>query len=170
MKLFYKIALTLTFTVFGISSYASERILLKDKKIISAEVNQQTMRCSMIGYGRTELKINLKDLDGWTILDHSNSRFGEFNGAPCMTAGRCKTFSELDLGFDLDEILKNNSGEHKVTIERIVKERKELIKDEDNNSICKRTIIEELKTTIANIPFQHQRSISENFDERACRN
>lgn len=150
------------------NAMASERILLQDKKILDAEINRTTLRCSALGYGLSELKINLKGLDGWTLLDHSNRRFGEFNGEPCMTAGACKEFDFQEGGFDLDEILRNNSGTERVVVHRIVKESKSIITDHHKRERCQRTLIEELKTKAAGIDFFHQRAISEELDVKVC--
>lgn len=160
-KIFCFVLLSLSFW-----SIASERILLQDSKTLMAEINANTLRCSAIGYGATELKINLKGLDGWTILDHSNARFGEFNGEPCMTAGRCKEFSEN--GFDLDQILQTHSGSEKVIVYRTLQESKYPALNHQGEEVCHREVSEILKAKIAGIDFDHRRSFTEVFTLRAC--
>ncbi|MBC7427437.1 MAG: hypothetical protein H7336_02425 [Bacteriovorax sp.] len=49
---------------------------------------------------------DIKALNGWTILDHSNSRFGDLTGLPCMTAGAC-SFGDRPGRFKIEDILKN---------------------------------------------------------------
>ncbi|MBY0416242.1 MAG: hypothetical protein K2Q18_18860, partial [Bdellovibrionales bacterium] len=84
---------------------SGSRVLLKDSKEMEAEVNNETVICSAKGYGLEELKINIKALDGWTILDHSNIRFGSLSKLPCMTAGACKPrWNQNAGGFSIDDV------------------------------------------------------------------
>lgn len=150
-------------------SVPNERILLEDSKVMNAEINNKTLRCSMLGYGFTELKINLKGLDGWTILDHSNARFGEFLGQPCMTAGACKLpWDEDNTGFDLEEILRTKSGEETIRVHRQISEVKTLRLNAQNKNVCIRTITEKLNTTVAGIKFHHARAFDETFAAEVC--
>jgi hypothetical protein len=162
------VLITFTISLFGYGkSYAGERIVLHDSKNVSLKVNETTVRCSEKGYGLSELKVNIHDLDGWTILDHSNAAFGEFNGEPCMTAGACKSPISRN-GFDLQDILSKAPDSTKAIVERTIVEKKEVTVDGENN-VCRRTITENLKTKILNIDFHHSRSFSQDFDVEACK-
>lgn len=148
---------------------AGERVLLSDSKAIEAEVNKTTVLCSHLGYGMSELKINIKDLDGWTILDHSNFRFGDRSGLPCMTAGACKpSWDPEGEGFEINDVLQNNPRVEKIVVSRKVIEVKELGETE-GRSQCFRSIREELETAVAGIPFHHRRvGLSETLPAKAC--
>lgn len=147
-----------------------ERVILQDAKTSTAEVSVATVRCSAIGYGGEELKINLAGLDGWTLFDHSNSGFGDINGEPCMTAGLCKTPWGGD-GFSVEDVIQNNPATEMVTVLRTVKEVKVETRDQHNREVCQRSLHEELQTTIRGIRFHHLRSgFDQNFPVEVCRN
>lgn len=146
----------------------SQRVILKDSKTFETEVSTQTVRCSELGYGARELKINLAGLDGWTLFDHTNSHVGEF-GEPCMTAGRCKR-TPTSGGFDLNDLIQNNPGKEVVTVQRQVIENKTETKDQDNQDVCERSLTENLTTTIRGIKFHHTRmGATQNFPIEVCR-
>ncbi len=146
---------------------ASERLLLEDSKNIETEVSQKTVFCSRVGYGFEELKINIEALNGWTILDHSNTRFGDREGLPCMTAGPCAT-SQIN-GLGIDDIVQDNPRLEKIQINRKIFENKEITETEGRKH-CERSIREELKTVIGGVEFTHSRSsIPETLPVKACR-
>jgi hypothetical protein len=144
--------------------WAEHRILLKDEKWMNADINTSTVICSPKGYASDELKINIKALDGWTLLDHSNLRFGSRSSLPCMTAGSCKGVSS-ETGFSIDDVLKNNPRTEKILVKREVIESRYL---EVRNSVkyCSRSLTEKLDTLVAGIPFHHQRTIVTGEDLR----
>jgi hypothetical protein len=146
----------------------SSRTLLKDSKVLDAEINYETVLCSAVGYGGSELKINIKALDGWTILDHTNLRFGERSGLPCMTAGACK-YQFSDVGYTVDDLVKNFPRIEKVVVNRELIETRTLVKIGDQLK-CSRMLSESLNTVIGGIPFFHRRSIgtSEPLPQSAC--
>jgi hypothetical protein len=117
-------------------------------------VNEETVRCNARGYGLEELKINIKGLDGFTILDHSNVRFGDKNGAPCLTAGICKGLFE-ETGFDINDVIQNNPRVEKVTVNRVLKELRTL-----DDKKCEKTLIEVLDTEVGGVKFNHTRSLA----------
>lgn len=145
--------------------WAEDRVLLKDEKWMNADINTSTVICSAIGYGSNELKINIKALDGWTLLDHSNLRFGSQSPLPCMTAGSCKMWFPDDTGFSIDDVLKNNPRTEKILVKREVIESRNL---EVRNSVkyCSRSLTEKLDTLVAGISFHHQRTILTGEDLR----
>lgn len=147
----------------------SERTILQDAKTFAAEVSVATVRCSAIGYGGEELKINLAGLDGWTLFDHSNSSVGDINGEPCMTAGLCKR-PWGGGGFSVDDVIQNNPATELVTVLRTVKEVKFETRDQHNREVCQRSLHEELHTTIRGVQFHHLRSgFDQNFPVEVCR-
>ncbi|MBC7540410.1 MAG: hypothetical protein H7281_16420, partial [Bacteriovorax sp.] len=149
--------------------FSAERVLVNDNKKMDAELNSTTVRCSMIGYGSSELKITLKGLDGWTLFDHSNFRAGDSVDSPCMTAGQCKRFPKSS-GFSIDDILANGDKTETVVVNRQIIEVKEVSKDESGADVCSRHIEERLATTVTRadsngkIKFSHLRfGLAETF-------
>ncbi len=139
------------------SVMGGERVIIKDQKIINQVINDKTVKCSHLGYGVSELKINIEALNGWTMLDHSNVIFGDVKGLPCMTAGSCKgAFWD---GFEVEDIILNNPRTEEITVQREYIEIRNL--DIKNNDKCLRNFKEILQTNIAGIPFKHLRWSSE---------
>lgn len=156
------------------NAFASERVLISDSKETDVELNTSTVRCSAIGYGASELKINVKELDGWTLFDHSNINAGDFQGEPCMTAGRCK-FRNGKNGLEIDDILAGSTRVERIKVFRQIVEVKDLAKDENGNDICNRHIQEHLQTKVnrgnaaEKIEFKHTRSgLFETFPASVC--
>ncbi len=155
---------------------AAERILISDSKVTDVTLNNSSVRCSALGYGLAELKINIPALDGWTLFDHSNINAGDFPGEPCMTAGACKAFSRG--GFSIEDILGTveSTKVERLKINRQIVEVKDLGKDEQGNSICERHIEERLQTAVSKadglsvIRFKHTRAgLHETFPASVCR-
>lgn len=143
---------------------AGERVIVQDQKVTDAEVNNQTVRCSAKGYGVEELKINIKGLNGWTMLDHSNRKFGD-SGEPCMTAGMCSS-SWMD-GLKVEDVLQNNPRTEKITVLRTLTERR-YISSLDSND-CLRSFKEDLKTKVGGVEFNHTRvSREDDLPAEAC--
>lgn len=153
---------------------AAERVLISDSKITDVELNNTSVRCSAIGYGAAELKINIKGLDGWTLFDHSNVRAGDLEGQPCMTAGACKQFGNRS-GLSIDDILSGGTNTQRIRVNRQIVEVKELSKDENGIDVCFRHIEEHLQTSVlrgdgtGRINFTHLRSgLAETFPASVC--
>jgi hypothetical protein len=146
---------------------AGDRVILSDSKEMSVEINESNVFCSGIGYGvNEELKVNIPGLDGWTILDHTNVRFGDNRNLPCMTAGFCKSSMRPD-GISIDAILQNNPRVEKILVHRQVIENRTFNTDDQ---VCYKTLIEKLDTKINGIAFSHKRSINaERLPEVACK-
>jgi hypothetical protein len=146
----------------------SERVILSDSISFSTEVSVETVRCSNVGYGAAELKINLAGLDGWTLFDHTNSHVGEF-GEPCMTAGRCKMFPNRP-GFVVEDLVQNRPGFETITVLRNVVESKTESKDQQGNDVCVRALAENLTTSVRGISFRHSRfGAEQTFPIEVCR-
>lgn len=118
-----------------------------------------------------ELKINIKALDGWTILDHSNGRFGERNDLPCMTAGACKpSWDPEGRGFEIEDVIQSNPRVEKIVVHRKLLEVRNLLDNSDGTKTCFRNLREELNTVVGGIPFFHTRlSPEEQLPARACK-
>ena len=145
-----------------------ERVILKDSKTFSTEVSAVTVRCSEVGYGAQELKINLAGLDGWTLFDHSNAQVGEF-GEPCMTAGQCKAPWNKE-GFTIDDLIQNRPGAEIITVQREVLEIKQVTQDREGNLGCDRSLMENLVTSVRGITFRHTRwGAEQSFPIEVCR-
>lgn len=156
--------------IFNFNAWAQDRVLLNDQRWMIAEVNESTVLCSAKGYGLEELKINIKSLDGWTLLDHTNIRFGSESRLPCMTAGACKSpISGNTTGFSIDDVIRNNPRTEKILVKRQVIESRR-ISNRDNETFCSRSLTEKLETVISGIPFHHQRIINtgETFPTSEC--
>lgn len=134
------------------SVMAGERVVIQDQKTLDAEVSNKTVRCSAKGYGLEELKINIKGLSGWTMLDHSNRKFGD-GGEPCMTAGMCA--GDLGAGLSIDDVLQNNPRTEKITVFRKLTESRNI--SNESSADCLRTFTENLKTTVGGVAFNHTR-------------
>lgn len=170
MKKLLALGLLVTMNVFG-----AERVLINDSKKMEAELNSTTVRCSAIGYGSSELKINLKGLDGFTLFDHSNINAGDISGEPCMTAGTCKPFPTSSLGLSVDDILASGDRTETVVVNRQIVEVKTVVKDDKGADVCSRHIEERLQTTVnradgnGKIKFFHLRSgLYEDFPLSVC--
>lgn len=170
MKKWLLIALLTTQTM------AAERVLISDSKVTDVTLNKISVRCSALGYGMAELKINIPALDGWTLFDHSNINLGDFPGEPCMTAGVCTRRANAP-GFSIEDILGNveNVKVERLKINRKIVEVKLLAKDDNGNDICIRQIHERLETDVPRedgqgvIHFKHARhGLDESFPARVC--
>ncbi len=148
--------------------FAGERVILNDSKKMDAVVNEETVLCSALGYGLEELKINIAGLDGWTILDHSNIKFGDTRALPCMTAGHCKRRANGP-GLSVDSVLQSNPRVEGIVVNRVLVEVRNEGTNEFDEKVCYRTLREELKTIVGGVPFFHVRmSPSEEFPLNAC--
>lgn len=169
MKKLLVLGVMVTMNVFG-----AERVLINDDKKMEAELNATTVRCSAIGYGVSELKINLKGLDGWTLFDHSNINAGDISGEPCMTAGACKRAPKLP-GLSINDILATGDRSEVIVVSRQIVEVKEISKDENGVDVCSRHIEERLATSVnrasgdGKIKFTHVRwGLEETFPLSVC--
>jgi len=171
-----KTGLFLILLSFNTQIMAAERILISDSKTADVALTSASVRCSALGYGLAELKINIPALDGWTLFDHSNINAGDFPGEPCMTAGACKRSPRAG-GFSIEDILGSPDGQRveRLKIRRQIVEIKELGKDENGIDVCHRRIEERLQTEVSKnstegqIQFHHVRSgLEETFPARVC--
>ena len=168
-KSIFLVLMGLTISAFAGAGY---RVILKDSKTFETSVANETVRCSEVGYGAKLLKINIAALDGWTLFDHSNSQFGEI-GEPCMSADQCKAPWNPN-GLTVESLVQNRPGLETITVEREVTEQKHFGQIHDGNGgekeVCVRQLIENLKTTVRGIAFEHSRSgAREELPIQVCR-
>ncbi len=160
--------LVLAVILMSANIFAGERVILADSKEMDAEVSNKTVRCSALGYGMAELKINIVGLDGWTILDHSNVSFGDDSDLPCMTAGRCKRF-DRDGGFSINDVVQNTPRTERILVNRILTESRVESVGTGGEKVCFRSLTEALSTVVGGIAFNHQRfGASEELPLKAC--
>jgi hypothetical protein len=133
------------------ANLVKERIVSEQTVESILELNKDTVRCSAIGYGQSELKVSVPDLQDIAFFNHANR--GET--LPCITAGPCKfAFRPEGPGFVPGDILKDDAPNATVQLHVILKE--EFVLDEAHK-ICERTLKEDVSTSIRNIPFAHHR-------------
>ncbi|MBY0515697.1 MAG: hypothetical protein K2P81_02230 [Bacteriovoracaceae bacterium] len=140
------------FIVFIISAVTLNAHALELTREISKQTNQivvrvahDSVRCDARGYGSSELKIDVKDLDWAASFNHRT--FGE--GQPCMTSGRCSPTSNPDT------LLSQGEGDETVDLE--VTHTEKAFIDETHNT-CTRILQEDLKMTLRGKIFTHTRS------------
>jgi hypothetical protein len=111
-------------------------------------LNKDTVRCSHIGYGASELKIGIPSLRWEAALDHSN---GE-NLGPCVTAGMsfCGGFGGTPS--IPEELLDADNPTETVDVQVVLNE--QFVKNEES---CTRTLVENVFLNVRGIDFNHQR-------------
>jgi hypothetical protein len=112
---------------------------------IEVQLDETTVRCSNIGYGFPELKVDVPALDLVATFQHRN--FGE--GQPCMTAGRCTPDRSPEL------LLATGPGIEKAQLEVVHTE--EAYLNEENNT-CYRSLVETVTMQLRGQTFTHRRS------------
>lgn len=111
---------------------------------IQVTINAASVRCSALGYGALELKVDVPDLDWSATFNHR--QLGE--GKPCMTAGVCS--STLS-----PEILRAK-GEGDIPTQLLVVHTEEAYVDRTHGT-CSRELVEVLSMELHGIRFTHQR-------------
>ncbi len=112
---------------------------------IEVAVTNDSVRCSAIGYGLPELKIDVPALDWAAKFQHRN--LGE--GQPCMTAGRCTSFRGPEL------VLQDRPGVEAVDLTVIHSEEGVIDRERDT---CHRRLVEEVEMTLRGTRFTHTRT------------
>ena len=112
---------------------------------ITVAVNASSVRCSALGYGSLELKVDVIDLDWAAAFNHR--QLGE--GKPCMTAGVC--------GGSLTPAKLRAAGEGDIPTNLLVVH-KEVATLDRARGTCTRELVEELSMELHGIEFQHHRS------------
>lgn len=142
-------ALIMSFQTFGQTRFENfSRVSLKDSFKTSVDVNQETVRCSSVGYGVSELKINVPGLKWNAVFDHSNAE----NLGPCMTAGVCRDdIINLD-GLAPVDLIQGSPGRENIVVQRVLEETFRL---DHLDKTCSRTLRESLDTVIRGQEFTH---------------
>lgn len=126
-----------------------ERVSLADSFFVHVDIEEGKVRCSALGYGMEELKIEVPDLRSEALFNHAN--FGE--AQPCMTAGICKVDWVPDhQGFTPADLIQDNPAREQMLVER------ELVESFDINITqqkCQRRLRENLKGVLRGIEFKH---------------
>lgn len=154
-----------------LNTNASERFETKERELfrknhqINLDLNPLSVRCSDLGYGNVQLKINVDALEYISFFDHSNP--GE--AAPCMTAGMmsCRqnfNFPLPGLEGETDDLKQKEDdvltkfraiGKVKADLEQVMKES---LRIDHQEQTCHRTIFEEVTTLVDGTTFSHYRS------------
>jgi len=108
-------------------------------------LNEENVRCSVIGYNLPELKISVPDLAFYTFFSHAN--FGELQ--PCMTAGACQ------VGRMPGDLIAPDKINEQVSIHIKLVEKYYIDHLAKN---CTRELIETLATNVRGLPFKHLKS------------
>jgi len=139
------------FVSFSVSAQSDKLIkeISRHTVTIPVKMSQDTIRCSAVGYGMPELKIDVPALDYAASFQHRN--FGE--GQPCMTAGRCDEVGGPEV------IL--SGGEEEITTELTVIHQEVAWLDEVRNT-CFRQIEEHLEMNVRGHIFTHKRAATLN--------
>lgn len=127
------------------SAETLEREISRVSHNINVAVNAGSVRCSALGYGALELKVDVPDLDWAASFNHR--QLGE--GKPCMTAGVC--------GGDLTPAKLRAAGEGDVaTVLEVV--HREVAMIDRARGTCSRELVEEVELELHGISFHHRRS------------
>jgi hypothetical protein len=157
--------------LFSSSLLAAERFETRERELfrknhkINLDLNPLSVRCSDVGYGNVQLKINVDALEYISFFDHSNP--GE--SAPCMTAGMmsCRQSFQFPLpGEDdtQDDLLQKEDdiltkfraiGKVQADLEQVMKES---LRIDHQDQTCHRYIHEEVTTVVDGTTFTHYRS------------
>lgn len=137
------------------STLRVEKVLVEQNFQISVPLTTETVRCSAIGYGSSELKVSVPDLKWISPFNHAND--GELE--PCMTAGRCARtlvgFGSSDPTQTPDFVIQTAGPQAKTTLHRKLIEVYVLNTAERK---CRRTLLERVEMSIAGKSFTHSRS------------
>lgn len=145
------VSLLVTTSVFSQNTIEKKERIIHDKiQKASVTFDLLNVRCSALGYGLTELKITVPELEWLAFFDHSN--IGE--QAPCMTAGACVE------GNRPTDLIGNVGGTEDIDVRFILKE---VFILDFGRSVCTRRIEERLESVVRGVNFDHFRS--KNFGE-----
>ena len=121
-----------------------EKEVYRSSESIVVAVNAKSVRCSALGYGSPELKVDVSDLDWAASFNHR--QLGE--GQPCMTAGLC--------GGELTPEKLRAAGEGDIPTQLLVVH-KEVATIDRAHGTCSRVLVEEVTMKLHGIEFSHQR-------------
>ena len=143
MKLMLTLLL-LTSASMGFAQKELSKVISRNVVDASVKVAANTVRCSSLGYGRPELKIDVPALDWAASFNHRT--FGE--GQPCMTSLVCRG------GVGPELILAD--GEAEVPVKLIVTHTEKAWLDRENDK-CSRWLEEHVEMELRGLKFTHVR-------------
>ena len=147
MKLFIITLLSLSFTLAANGSEVREQVVSEKNTEIIAELNSDTVVCSMAGYGASFLKIFIPKLKDLTVFDHRN--FGA--EAPCVGAGMCAPFGDVS---PLNILIEDKPTE-KIKINVVLTR---IFNMNEEKQTCHVSLKEEVTTFVRGVKFFHQRN------------
>ena len=125
-------------------------IVHEKTKEVDLLLNSSTVLCSRADYGVAMLKVLVPQLASLTILDHRN----EGAGAPCVSAGRCRSGDGTDPGYTPGDILQPGAPE----VEKVaVTVKLTRITNPKRTGKCDVHFEEEVRLVVRGIPFSHTR-------------
>lgn len=135
------------------SVMAGERVVVKESKTFNVPINSKTVRCDDRGYGILELRLYIKELNGWTKYNHADESRININleRLPRLIAGTCT--GDLGPGYEIDDVIKGNPRTEKIVVTRELVESR-YVADSDS-TMCLRTFNETITTKIFGIEFKH---------------
>lgn len=117
--------------------------VLKDEtNTINLLLNENTVFCSVIGYGASFLKVSIPQLDVLAFFDHRV----EEAGLPCAAVGACN----LDLG--PDQILQGSPGTEQVQVRIVLTE---LLTLDHAKKTCTRQLLEDVSAVVRGVQLKH---------------
>ncbi|MEE3080480.1 MAG: hypothetical protein VX341_14165 [Bdellovibrionota bacterium] len=159
MKLKNLLPLLLLLSSANVFAESFERVLKDETHQATVKLNDQTVRCSALGYGMSELKVTLDSLLHNTIFDHSN----QDGLGPCITAGVSYCAPAWDFGDDSapdpfpTDLIDPNRPTEEINVRVVLKETFYL-KITPTEKKCFRNLVEDVNTEIRGIKFTHNRT------------
>src|SRR4051812_4514718 len=122
-----------------------EKEVFRQTTDITVPLHPSSVRCSALGYGQPELKVDVPDLDWAAVFNHR--QLGE--GEPCMTAGVC------DGTHTPARVLAGGAGDipaHLLVVHT------EIATIDRGRAVCVRELVEELTMELRGLTFAHRKS------------
>lgn len=131
--------------LFPIAAHAEtlEKVISNETYDINVAISAGSVRCSSLGYGRPELKVDVPDLDWAASFNHRQQ--GE--GQPCMTVGLC------DARHSPDKVRAGGDGDVPTRLQVVHKEVGVIDK-----GVCSRELVEHVTMELRGFTFAHERS------------
>lgn len=164
MKNLVKLMTILNLTILSTQATTQFKRIIKDETHeTTVELNKETVRCSALGYGQSELKISVPSLKWNAIFDHSNTD----GRGPCVTAGRmsCSNFLQFPTLTEAnlpsisetkssipDELIDPDKPKEKILVRVFLTEEFTITEDS-----CFRELRENVETNVRGINFNHLR-------------
>jgi hypothetical protein len=126
--------------------------IIKDQTSpVTVELDTNTVRCSEVGYGLSNLKVSVPELKFLAHFDHSTP--GDINPFPCITAGMCAT-PWNPTGPTPATLIRADQPTEAIQVRIVLKETYLL---DHTAQTCHRTLQEDVTTTIRGLDFYHHR-------------